>query len=421
MRLLLQSKKIVDVKSFFILGVACMMAFVAKAQEADTAHSKDLEQRIYSLPYYSYGKGLGFTSPDSIYQMNIRFRIQSRGTFLQEEGKDGVIDGGVRRTRLRFDGYVGNPRFTYALQLSFAPGDLGGAITDGENLQIIRDAVVFYSINKKLSIGFGQTKLPGNRQRVNSSGALQLTDRSINNATFNLDRDFGVQVNYLNQNREKFSYNLKAAISQGEGRNFTKNDDMNLAYTGKLELYPLGSFRKNGEYFEGDLMREQKPKMMISAAYQFNSKAKKNGGQLGAYLYEKKDIASLLADLIFKYDGFAFMTAYMNRSAGDNPIAVNPDDPTKINYVIAGQGMDLQSSFLTKKGYEFIGRYSWQQLDKAINIYEPNKQQYTIGLTKYIWEHAFKIQGELTYNVEEKLNAAAKNSWYARFQIEIGI
>lgn len=145
-----------------------LSALSADAQEKDTVTNRDLEQRIYSLPYYSYGKGLGFTSPDSIYQMNIRFRIQSRGTFNQEEGKDGVIDGGVRRTRLRFDGYVGNPRFTYALQLSFAPGDLGGAVEDGENLQIIRDAVVFYSINTHWSIGFGQTKLPGNRQRVNS-------------------------------------------------------------------------------------------------------------------------------------------------------------------------------------------------------------------------------------------------------------
>jgi phosphate-selective porin OprO/OprP len=408
-------------KSILFLSWASFASIAASAHFSDTAHSKDIEQRIYALPYYSYGKGLGFTSPDSIYQMNIRFRIQSRGTFLQEDGEGGVIDGGVRRTRLRFDGYVGNPRFTYALQLSFAPGDLGGAVADGENLQVIRDAVVFYSINKKLSVGFGQTKLPGNRQRVNSSGALQLTDRSINNAAFNLDRDFGLQVNYLNQNRDKFSYNFKSAISQGEGRNFTKNDDMHLAYTGKVEIYPFGSFRKNGEYFEGDLMREQKPKLMLSAAYQFNNKAKKNAGQLGTYLYEKKDISTLLADMIFKYDGFAFMAAYMNRSAGSNPIAINPDDPTKLNYVIAGQGVDVQSSYLTTKGYEFIGRYSWQQLDKAINIYEPNKQQYTLGLTKYIWEHAFKIQGELTYNIEEKLNAATKNSWYARFQIEIGI
>jgi hypothetical protein len=36
----------------------------------------------------------------------------------------------------------------------------------------------------------GQTKLPGNNQRVVSSGSLEFTDRTINNSRFNIDRDF---------------------------------------------------------------------------------------------------------------------------------------------------------------------------------------------------------------------------------------
>jgi hypothetical protein len=70
--------------------------------------------------------------------------------------------------------------------LSFAPGDVG-EIREGENINIIRDAVVFIALIN-IGISFGQTKLPGNRQRVNSSGALQLTDRSINNAKFTIDK-----------------------------------------------------------------------------------------------------------------------------------------------------------------------------------------------------------------------------------------
>jgi phosphate-selective porin OprO/OprP len=392
---------------------------IAEAQSVDAHTSKDLQQRIYSLPYYSYGKGLGFTSPDSIYQMNIRFRIQSRGTFSENDGKE-VIDGSVRRVRLRFDGYVGNPRFTYALQLSFAPGDLGGPVVDGENLQIIRDAVVFYSITKKWSIGFGQTKLPGNRQRVNSSGALQLTDRTINNATFNIDRDFGAQINYINQHKNEFSYNLKGAISQGEGRNFTNNDDMNLAYTGKVELYPFGSFKKNGEYFEGDILRESKPKLMLSAGMQYNNKAKRSQGQLGYYLYEKRDLTSFFADAMFKYNGFSTFASYMSR-ATSNPLTLDPTNATRMNYVVAGHGFDVQSSYIFKSGYEIIGRYSKQNMDKAIRPYMPNSQQMTLGLTKYIWEHAFKLQGEATYTIQDYFNNVQKNGWYLRFQVEIGI
>jgi hypothetical protein len=67
------------------------------------------------------------------------------------------------------------------------PGDVGEF---SENINIIRDAVVFYRPNKHWNISFGQTKLP-EIERVNSSGGLQLTDRSINNTRFTIDRDFG--------------------------------------------------------------------------------------------------------------------------------------------------------------------------------------------------------------------------------------
>jgi hypothetical protein len=51
----------------------------------------------------------------------------------------------------------------------------------------------------------------------------------------------------------------------------------------------------------------------------------------------------------------------------------------------------------------------------------PNTKEYTIGLTKYIWEHAFKLQTEFTYDVLNYANGNEKNNWYFRFQIEMGI
>ena len=204
---------------------------ILNAQEIKVA-TKDNDLKLDALPYYSFGKGLGITSPDSLFQLNIRFRMQNRVTFIQDEDSVAAYSGEIRRLRLRFDGYVGNPKFLYVIQLSFAPGDVGEA-QDGENINIIRDAAVFYRPNKKWTFLFGQTKLPGNRQRVNSSGAIQLTDRSINNARFTIDRDFGFQAYYLNEIKDKFSYNIKTAVSTGEGRNWTKSADNGVALTGK--------------------------------------------------------------------------------------------------------------------------------------------------------------------------------------------
>lgn len=391
-----------------------------QAQVTIEQNKNDNDIKLSALPYYSYGKGLGLTSPDSLFQLNIRFRMQNRVTYIKNDGENGAYDGQIRRLRLRFDGYVGNPKFLYAIQLSFAPGDVG-EIKEGENINIIRDAVVFYRPNKHWNIGFGQTKLPGNRQRVNSSGGLQLTDRTINNAKFTIDRDFGFQAHNLNEYKDKFSYNLKAAVSTGEGRNSTEKADDGIAATGKIELFPLGAFAKDGTYFEGDIVREKKPKLMFSGVFQQNNHARRTQGQLGNDLFEQRTIKSVLFDGMFKYNGWSAMASFMSRTANDNAITVNPSDITETSYVFVGNGFDYQLSYNTKKNYEFIGRYSIQKVGHDIEALTPNTKQYSLGVTKYIWEHAFKVQAELNYDTLDFFNGTTKNNWYLRFQVEIGI
>ena len=383
-----------------------------------TENANDL--KLSALPYYSYGKGLGLTSPDSIFQLNIRFRMQNRVTYIDNEDENPAYDGQIRRLRLRFDGYVGNPKFLYAIQLSFAPGDVG-EVVEGENINIIRDAVVFYRPNKHWNIGFGQTKLPGNRQRVNSSGALQLTDRSINNARFTIDRDFGFQVHNLNEFMDKFSYNIKAAISTGEGRNITGRADDGVAVTGKAEVFPLGAFTRDGTYFEGDIVREKTPKLMLSGGFQQNNQALRTQGQLGGYLFEPRTMKSVFLDAMFKYNGWSAMSAYMSRTTSKNAVTYNPEDLSERSYVFTGSGFDYQLSYIFPSDYEIIGRYSLQKVGADIAQFAPDAKQYSIGLTKYIWEHTFKLQTELTYDTLDYFDGSTRNNWYFRFQVEIGI
>ena len=365
---------------------------------------------------------MGMTSADSLFQLNIRFRMQNRVTYFDYEDKDAEYEAQIRRLRLRLDGYVGNPKFQYALQLSFAPGDVG-EIEEGKNLNIIRDAIVSYNPNKHWSFIFGQTKLPGNRQRVNSSGSLQLTDRSINNANFNIDRDFGFQVNYFQQKKDQFSYNIKTAATSGNGRNWNGKDN-NVALTGKLELLPFGTFKKGGDYFEGDIQHEEKPKLMVSGVLHKNLDAMAARGQQGSALYEARNLQSVFIDAIAKYRGWAGMVAYMNRTT-NNPLTygLDEDGSNLMSYVFAGEGMDYQLSYtFPASHYEIIGRFSNQNVDDAIyRLNVPHQKQYSFGVTKYIWEHAFKVQAEITYDDLKYFTGDTKNNWYVRFQIEIGI
>jgi phosphate-selective porin OprO/OprP len=403
-----------------VLLVTLLLSIPMYSQVSIQQTKQDNDIKLSALPYYSFGKGIGMTSPDSLFQLNIRFRMQNRVTYMEQDGENGAYDGQVRRLRLRFDGYVGNPKFLYAVQLSFAPGDVG-EIKDGENINIIRDAVVFYRPNKNWNISFGQTKLPGNRQRVNSSGGLQLTDRTINNAKFTIDRDFGFQVHHLNEYKDTFSYNFKTALSGGEGRNQTGKADDGIAVTGKVELMPFGAFTKDGTYFEGDILREKKPKLLISGAFQQNNHAQRTQGQLGNDLFERRTMKSVLLDAMFKYNGWAAMMSYMSRTTNENAITFNPEEVTESNYAFVGNGFDYQLSYSTKSNYEFIGRYSIQKVGEDISALTPNTKEYSIGLTKYIWEHSFKLQSELTFDTLDFANGTTKNNWYLRFQVEIGI
>ncbi|NMH26947.1 porin [Flavobacterium silvaticum] len=403
-----------------LLAAILLFTAAAKAQVIVGRTNNDNDLKLTTLPYYNFGKGVGITSPDSLFQFNIRFRIQNRITYIDNEGQPPAYAGEIRRLRLRFDGFVGNPKFLYAIQLSFAPGDTG-EIKEGENLNIIRDAVIYYRPNASWNISFGQTKLPGNRQRVNSSGGLQLTDRTINNARFTIDRDFGIQIHQLNEFKNKFSYNFKTAISTGEGRNVTGNADDGLALTGKAEIFPFGAFTKDGTYFEGDLMREKTPKLMFSGVFQQNNHARRTGGQLGEELYHPLTMKSVFFDTMLKYQGWAAMAAYMSRSTTTNPITYNPEDPTQMRYAFTGHGYDFQGSYLFKSNYEIIGRYSIQKANDEISMIAPDAQQFSLGLTKYIWEHTFKLQGELTFDKLQYFDGSEKNNWYLRFQVEMGI
>src|SRR5690606_26761425 len=103
---------------------------------------------------------------------------------------------------------------------------------------IVRDAVIFYNFSDDFYASFGINKLPGNRQRITSSGSQQFAERSFVNSKFNIDRDFGLKF-YLDKKLGSTPIKLSAAITTGEGRVAEKTDD-GLAYTGRAEILPLG-------------------------------------------------------------------------------------------------------------------------------------------------------------------------------------
>ncbi|PMB34807.1 porin, partial [Fischerella thermalis CCMEE 5319] len=148
---------------------------------------------------------------DTLFLLNLRLRIQNRfGMIVHDQQELPEYDARVRRLRLRLDGYLLSPRIQYYVQLSFSQADQ--ELDRSNTPQTIRDAILYYVFSEKLYMGFGQSKLPGNRQRVISSGSLQFADRSLANTTFNLDRDFGFFLYYSEKFGQQY-FNLKSALT----------------------------------------------------------------------------------------------------------------------------------------------------------------------------------------------------------------
>jgi phosphate-selective porin OprO and OprP len=386
------------------------------------------QQTRHPAPLSDFTRGVGTVHPDSIFSVNLRFRMQNRAMYNSISTTDlGVseIEARVRRLRLRLEGFMLDPRLSYLIQLSFSRGDMDWSVRHNspinESPNVVRDAVIFYRPNQYFQMIFGQTKLPGNRQRVVSSGDLQFVDRSIVNALFNIDRDFGFQLWHFN-NIGNFRYNIRTAISTGDGRNVTLTNS-GLAYTGRIELLPLGAFTNMGDYFEGDLEREETVKLSIAGGLSHNAMARRTGGQIGRDLFDQRDMTTYIFDGLLKYRGYAIYLEYITRNA-DNPITFSPVNPADFRYIITGSGLLIQTSYLFRNDYEVAARYANIRPGEELVFYEGAEDVYTLGATRYLRRHRVKLQANISYNnMQGALQQAQdlRRFWNAAFQIELGI
>lgn len=365
-----------------------------------------------------FGKGLfNLVGQDSTWTMKIGTRMQFLATSTWQEEGETESNFLVRRARLKFDGFAFSPKLKYKIELGLSNRDISGASQFTSNApRYILDAVVKWNFYENFELWFGQTKLPGNRERVISSGNMQQVDRSLLNSRFNIDRDVGVQLRHHFKLSDNFIVREIFSMAQGEGRNITTGNLGGHQYTGRIELLPFGKFAGKGDYSASDLKREAKPKLALGISYDFNNNAVKNRSNQGSYMetdtgFYETNITTLFVDAMFKYKGFSLMAEYADRDA-DDPFAKNSDGTLTGDVVQVGKGLNLQSGYLFKNNWEVSGRYTNIELDK--NITGKDKEtQYTLGVSKFIVGHKLKVQSDISYLDVDN------SKWMYRLQFDI--
>lgn len=378
---------------------------------------------LAEVPYYGYGEGVGISDKDSLFLLNIRFRIQNRLNYMHGESfMDAesalAATAEIRRLRLRLDGFLFYPELIYVIQLGFSDPDIRSSTSTTPSL--IKDAALFYRFSKNFTIGVGKTNLPRNRSNVMSSGDLEFVSRSLLSSTFGLNRDFGFQVYYYN-NIGNVYYSLRGALSAGTGEFISEERD-GLAYTGRFEILPFGRFTNNGDYFEADLEREDKPKLSVGVSYNHSRAVQRTGNDRRSFLFSPRDLNALLSDFIFKYRGVSLSGEFINRQAPQGSLTTGQNNDT--SYVYAGRGRNLQAGFLFGNNYQVAIRNTVTQPRQDLHILVGRVSENTVSFSRYIRGHRFKIQADATHRKERgigPLEAQRAERWRYRLQLEFGI
>ena len=388
----MQRQKLIIMINKIFLSVLCVLFISLNINAQETNAPK-------------FGKGLfNLKGKDSTWTMKVGMRFQTLAT----SGWD--VNGGlnnpsasmlIRRSRLKFDGFAYSPKLKYKLELGLSNRDMSGASAFTSNSpRYILDAVLKWNFSGNFVLWAGQTKLAGNRERVVSSGDLQMVDRSLLNSRFNIDRDIGLQLRHHFNLTDTFIVKEVFSISQGEGRNVTTGNLGGHQYTSRLEILPFGNFASKGDYRGSDLKFETSPKLAIGVTYDFNNNAVKNRSNQGSYMindtgFYETNISTLFVDAMYKHKGFSLMAEYANRDAAD-PYAKNSDGSLTGAEVQVGNGLNVQSGYLLSKTVELSTRYTNIALNKSITG-KGSENQYTLGLSKYIAGHKLKVQTDLSY------------------------
>lgn len=325
-----------------------------------------------------YKKGAYIKTTDDRFSLKLNVRTQGLFRYESPEDEKDSSSFSVKRARLLAGGNVFYPWMQYNTQITLEGG--GSAL---------RDAYIEATYFDWAQPRIGQYKVPFDREFLTSAFNLQLIDRSIASSQFSLQRDIGLQFAgkfFKNQ------LNYAVGMFNGSGAN-QGNVNNNFMYVGRLVWTPFGAY----PYSQAALDTPDSPKLAFGMAGAYlpgldPGERKTLAGPLGNtnILPVESDVYELVADLAFKYQNFSFEGGYYFRN-------IDPNEPTPFGDENA-QGFYLQGGyFVIPKKLELAARYAWVNPDNPNQTDDNEQQEYTGGLSYYIYGHDLKLQANYSF------------------------
>jgi len=199
-------------------------------------------------------------------------------------------------------------------------------------------------------------------------------------------------------------------------------------------VMPLGDFIKNNAFISQDIYREPRPKLGIGVAGSYNVKASDptgtgTGNVVGIYdengTTAYANYRKLVADVIFKYKGFAFVGEYTDASISGSDLYSNAAATTKLtpeaasNKYALGSAFNVQVSYVTQNGWSLEGRYTYVTPEFNVQGSIVQTQHWYTGMVnKYLKNYMFKIGINSTY-IEVDAPGGGKYSWISNLAVQL--
>lgn len=343
---------------------------------------------------YKPGKGLVLTSEDDQFSLALRLRAQFLYTLVDAPDADELMHGfQIRRARVLASGHVFGKHNRYKVELAMSPRD-ENVNSGGPTLTPLLDWYAEFDYVKDATLRVGQYKVPFNRQRVISSGDLQMVDRSLAQGEFTLDRDVGMHL-YSPDVAGLNLFRYYAGVWINEGRDASEMHPLDMMYIARVEALPFGMF---DDYREADVERMDKPGLSLGAAYAYLENAANERGILGSPPEDggTTDVHVMTADFIFKAYGFSMQGEFYYRT-GDRTAGGAVDDAGELIPVEDprdGRGWFLQSGYLLAPApVEFSARYSEV---RPVGSESSLDEAHELGaaVSWYPGSHSLKLQGD---------------------------
>ena len=324
-----------------------------------------------------------------------------------------------------------------------------GIVTDFTSTTPILEGWVGFSfMNKKAKIILGQKQTNTNNrlamadERYSQVMGQTQAGKSIDGSVYG-----GLMQNFVGSSREgglfletnfdieKWKIYPSVSITSGEGQNFfASQPNVGFKYGGRIDVLPFGDFIKNNAFIAHDIYRERKPKLAMGFAASYNSKVSSPIGSDNAIItgiYNKSgaidyaDYRKLVADIIFKFQGFAFVGEYINGNVTGKELYTNSIGSKKLTedvasaYYNTGSAFNIQSSYICKNGWAGDARFSSVNPEfNLTNSLVHQQQWYTLGVNKFMKNNAAKIGFNVTY-IDDKTPVMNTKKWVGNLAVQI--